>query len=431
MKLMGSLAMSRNNLRRNIGAHLLSGAVSTIGVASLVFFMALGQGVKEKILDPMIRNLQSELEVRPGTITLGPLLLDKPALLGGGRLDDSMINKLKKIKGVRMVYPRMNIKFPVMAYGRFFKKGVSTDLVVDGVDEGLVESDLGKKDAFRWKKGKPVPVVISPHLLALYNTSFAGMHNLPRITPALLEGFRFHLVLGRSYLGGTPDPAKVDDVLCRLQGFSLHSTLIGATLPLSFVKAMNRKYAGREAAQSYSSAILELYSPAYARRVQKEAQDLGLKVTSDSKDLAEKIETAVLGTTALLSLVGFVILIVAALVTALVLSLQVSERKVELGLLRAIGATRRDITLTILFEAGTIGLFSGIFGLLLAWLASMACDSAASAVLGNLPMFPKSIFSFPAWLVLAGIGLSLFSTCIGALVPARKAAGLDPVQALS
>jgi len=252
--------LAARNLRRNLRYHLLAGTAIAVGVAAFAFFLGLGEGVQARVVGPLAETLPpSELEVKPKKVSLGVFQLDRPSLFGGARFDDAALEKLAAIPGVTAVHGTMNILFPIMAWGRFFGKGVRTDLIVTGVDERLVRAELGPDVPFAYEEGHPVPLVASPHLLELYNASFAKMNGLPQVTPEILKGLRFNLVLGKSYLAGTPDPDKVQTVTCEFVGFSRHAVLIGASVPLAFVRAMNARFVPREAG-IYRSAVVSAAS---------------------------------------------------------------------------------------------------------------------------------------------------------------------------
>lgn len=104
-----------------------------------------------------------------------------------------------------------------------------------------------------------------------------------------------------------------------------------------------------------------------------------------------------------------------------VMLVSVSERTREVGLLRALGVYRGQILAAFLAEAGLLSLAGGLLGLALGW--------GAVAVL--VKVFPALPASPPAWAVAAALGISLGVGIVFGLLPARRAARLDPVAALA
>lgn len=114
-------------------------------------------------------------------------------------------------------------------------------------------------------------------------------------------------------------------------------------------------------------------------------------------------------------------LAVAGILVMNVMLVAVSQRTSEIGLLKAIGAPASDIRRLFLAEAVWLSLTGAIFGLILGYLGSLLIRLAYP----QLPAWP------PVWASLAGIMVALTTGIIAGLLPAARAARLDPVKALS
>ncbi len=97
----------------------------------------------------------------------------------------------------------------------------------------------------------------------------------------------------------------------------------------------------------------------------------------------------------------------------------VLERIREIGIRRSIGATRRDVTLQFLVEAVAISFSGGVLGVLLGVLLSLGIETSTG--INTIVTTPSVLLAF---LVSVGVGL------IFGLIPAQRAAGMDPVEAL-
>jgi putative ABC transport system permease protein len=104
-----------------------------------------------------------------------------------------------------------------------------------------------------------------------------------------------------------------------------------------------------------------------------------------------------------------------------VMLVSVSERTPEVGLLKALGATRRQILLVFLFEAVLLSTVGGAIGLGIGWLL-------IEIVVAFYPAVPASP---PAWAVGAVVGVSLATGTVFGVLPAWRASQLDPVAALA
>ena len=97
----------------------------------------------------------------------------------------------------------------------------------------------------------------------------------------------------------------------------------------------------------------------------------------------------------------------------------VTERTKEVGIRMALGARRGDILTQFLFEATLLTLFGGILGLFLAFVLVWVV-----ALITKLPIF------LPLWAAFMAIGISCLVGVVFGVLPARRAAKLDPIEAL-
>jgi putative ABC transport system permease protein len=123
--------------------------------------------------------------------------------------------------------------------------------------------------------------------------------------------------------------------------------------------------------------------------------------------------------TYVLTAISAISLVVGGIGIMNVMLLTVKERVKEIGLMKAVGATKRDIRLLFITESIALGIFSGILG--------VAFAAVLSAVIGGLADIP--VFMTPVN-VLIGLGFGVITTTIAGVYPASKAAALDPIEAL-
>jgi putative ABC transport system permease protein len=103
-----------------------------------------------------------------------------------------------------------------------------------------------------------------------------------------------------------------------------------------------------------------------------------------------------------------------------IMLVSVTERTQEIGIRKALGARRRDITNQFLFEAMTLTFLGGMLGVTLA-------IGTSKLIMLLIPSMPASI---PMWAVTSGITVSVGVGLIFGVWPARKAARLDPIECL-
>ena len=118
-------------------------------------------------------------------------------------------------------------------------------------------------------------------------------------------------------------------------------------------------------------------------------------------------------------------LVVSSVMIGIITYVSVVERTKEIGVLRSLGARKRDIKNLFNAETFIIGLTSGVFGVAVTYLLS----AVINAVLGSLTGI-STLASLPILSAVIMVAVSVSLTMISGLIPARAAAKKDPVVAL-
>jgi putative ABC transport system permease protein len=162
------------------------------------------------------------------------------------------------------------------------------------------------------------------------------------------------------------------------------------------------------------------------------ARDAALRILTErhgEEDVTCLTQDAVLATfsdilaalTLALAAIASVSLSVAGVGIMNVMLVSVSERTQEIGLLKALGAARRQVQSVFLTEAVLLATAGGLGGLGVGW----------SSVRLLVALYPELPASPPTWAVTAALAVSVAVGTIFGVVPARRASRLDPIQALS
>lgn len=142
-------------------------------------------------------------------------------------------------------------------------------------------------------------------------------------------------------------------------------------------------------------------------------------ITQDSViSTFDKILTAL---TLTVSGIAAVSLTVAGVLVMNVMLVSVSQRTSEIGLLKALGATQRQIQQLFLAEAGLLSLAGALSGSLIGQMGLWLLQT----------LYPDFPLYLPGWAWLSAVAVALFTGLLFGVMPARKAAQLDPVAALS
>ena len=139
----------------------------------------------------------------------------------------------------------------------------------------------------------------------------------------------------------------------------------------------------------------------------------------DTQQLAETLSGTTKVMTTLLGAVAAVSLLVGGIGIMNIMLVSVTERTREIGLRLAIGALEREVLLQFLIEAVTLAAMGGIVGIVIATVASFALAGVM-----EVPFLFDPGINLLSFLFSAGIGV------VFGYFPARRAAQLDPIEAL-
>lgn len=467
------------SIRRSKRDFVLSSFGIIMGIATLLFFTALGAGVRTTVLERVFIVRQLEV-VKPAFdgLSLG--------LFGEKKLNEQTVASLRQIPGVAEVFPKMKLVFPSSVKGgaQLLGRDMMAEMVGDGIPPELVKDEVTGGLAFKdWENvactadaecgsgfgcvggvcaGKacepsdiaacgapaychetekvcqmPIPVLVSPSLLEIYNGSLhtalggakGAMSKMPKLSAAGLVGFQFEGVFGRSFLG----TAKSNKQLTRrmqLVGFSDKAINLGVTMPIGYVQRLNALVAGEAGGGQYHSIIVEAHSNDVIPQVAQGITNIGLALSSKYED-AQRAGLLIMLITLIFNLVSLLFLGIAAINIMHTFLMMILERRRELALMRAVGATPGDIRMMVLGEATALALVGSTIGMGVGYGASLVVDFLLKTQVPAFPYKPETLFALEAWMFGMCLAVALVFCWLGALAPAFRASRMDPAAALA
>lgn len=148
---------------------------------------------------------------------------------------------------------------------------------------------------------------------------------------------------------------------------------------------------------------------------------------SDTIDQANKIFSII---QIILFSFGFVALLVSAIGMFNTMTIALLEKTNEIGIMRSLGMSSKDIRMIFLMESSIMGFLGGVGGVFVGWLAGFVINLAFNILASNLGGKPMNLFYTPWQFILMVIVFSGFVGFLTGLYPSRRASKLNPLDAL-
>jgi putative ABC transport system permease protein len=441
MKILDLVRLILGNLSRRKARVALTAIGVVIGTAAVVILVSLAIGLQRNANEQLygIGDL-TQIQVMPAyDMEGGPGMVVQ---VGGGSgkpgepqaarlLTNSALEELRAIPGVESVIPREYLMTGVMVKYQKLEGGVNVigvdtadlaDLGLEAVEGG---TDLGRNT-----------VVIG----ALVPNNFYD----PRIRPGQepppppqLYGQQIQVTVIKWDSEGNEIrknlSLRVSGVLTETRGESDWTVYF----PLDQIKALNEWAQGRRInynKEGYSQVVVKVADVEQVLDISEQITEMGFQAFTP-QSFVQGINNFYVILQFIFGGVGAIALLVAAIGIANTMAMSILERTREIGLMKAVGATNRDVLAIFLGEAAGIGFIGGLGGVIIGWLAGQAINVIAIVYLANQASQqggpPPSIAVYtPVWLPLFAL---IFSTIIGmisGLYPALRAATMIPVLAL-
>ena len=180
---------------------------------------------------------------------------------------------------------------------------------------------------------------------------------------------------------------------------------------------------------TFASLSVRAKTPSQVDALETSIKKMGFNAFS-LLDASKSLRTFFTVFDSLLGIFGCLALAVATLGIVNTLVMAILERRREIGVLKALGAADSDVQQLFFLEAGVMGFFGGVFGVLFGWLLGRAVTFGTNVYLQRQNLNPIELSSVPWWLVLAALAFAVLVSLAAGLYPASRAAKLNPVDAL-
>lgn len=399
MRLLDTYNYSRIALKAYPARTSLILLAMSIGVASVIILTSLGEGARQYVIGQFNSLGTNLLFVMPGkTETKGGI-----APLVGTSTRDLTIEdalSLKQVANIQSLAP-LSLGAAPVSYG-----SKEREVTVIGSS-----SELVKVLDLKMRQGKFIPNEDPRRGLAvcvLGERLYKELFNQQRVLGSWVRigKYRYRVI---GILG-----SKAQSI-----GLDMSNTVL---IPVANAQSMFN-------APSLFRIMLKLNNPEAASRVEEDVIRIIKKRHDDTEDITVVSQDALVGTfddilkilTLALAGIAAISLFVAGILIMNVMMISVSQRKAEIGLLKALGAPTRQVLLLFLSEALMLSLIGGFLGLLIGLGGAQMIDY----------LLPDFSIQTPLWSIFAALGVTVFVGLFFGGVPAHQATKLDPVLALS
>jgi len=421
------LRLSIDNLRRRWRIYTLLAGATGLGTAVILCLFFSADLLKRTAQLNLMSLPLNKLRVYPGDSADGTGERN-------GDISSEEIDMLRQDPDVLRVWPQIDYGRSAQIYitvrlPRTNPQPYHITVEVFGVPKKLIEQDLFKGSSFAYsgKANEPVPLIFPERVVNMMKRGIEQkLNNLILIPANYVKMIDVHIELNVKrglFTSGT------QPINCVPAGSSLNIQQNGVAVPMEAVREWNRKYAREKDPGAYSRVLIETAHPEKAAQIAEELEKKGYHIES-SRSTFEQIQNMFAGVHGAVAVFGFLIVLSIGAGLFNGMNLVVFAERDIIGVMRAVGAKRRDILESLLLQSVITGIAGGIFGTAAAFGTGFIIEQPLISLIRDYGISADSFIIFrPVWAA-GGILVPPLVCVIFGLLPALSASAKEPCEVL-
>lgn len=396
MKVLDLFLFSIANLTRNKLRTILTVAGVVVGISAIVFLVSLGFGLQSLVIRKiasMKELTQVQVDPKPPTATI----------------TDEKVAKISKMKGVLWVSPSYYLS------AQMYLSKQKIDVTLYGLNPKYLEAEDVKADVGKELSGPDAKeIIVSRTALKVFDLAEAKS----------IVGREANLKIFLKDKSGNINlkvSKKDQNQTVKIVGISKGIKEAAVYMPINNLKNLDIK--------NYDKMLVKTKNRDVLKNIKKDIAAMGFRATS-IKDTIQQVDRIFMAVKVVLGLFGMIALFVASIGIFNTMTISLLERTHEIGIMKAIGATNKDVRRMFLIEAAQIGFWGGFFGLLTGWIMGYGVNYVVNVLAIKFQGQAESIFSTPFWFSAISIFFALMVSFMAGIYPARRAGKLNPLEAI-
>lgn len=367
----------------------------SVGIAAIIFLVSFGYGLQNTLLQK---------------ITTSDALVTLDVALGktdrGEKLDNTTIEKLKAIPDVTDVIPVLELA------GQGKIDNITLDISTVSSTASLLKNEGLKVETGRFfTQDETHNIIITSAVAKVFSVPIEEMIGKTVTLTLFQKSISGQIDKKSSYIPEAP------------------YTIIGVIAGEENTVYLSLDSLTTLSIESYTKLKAKCSSTGVLNAVRGEIEGQGFVVSSISETI-DQANTVFSVVQMVLMVFGMIALIVSAIGMFNTMTIALLERTEEIGIMKAIGASRNSISLMFIMESTLMGFLGALGGVILGYLEGSIVNVLINLIASRFGGESVNLFSSPLWFIITVILFGAFIGLLTGIFPARKASHIDTLEAL-